>query len=524
MSNHQQRLMKRAATTAALALCAGFALAVGAAAGGGGTDVRVNDPSLDPPGAVQNETALAVHGQTICAGFNDLVPGGVTGFARSSDLGTSWTDNGSTGQGSDPSIAVHEASGTFYYAAIANIGGLSAIGVANSTDDCQTLSSFVSATPASSTQGDIEDKPWIAVDSTGGPRDGNVYVCWDHFHNYPSLDSDIRFSASLDGGTSFVREQVISPANAVYPFGCHIDVGPGGEVYVTWTSVAPGDFSINFRRSRDGGQSWDPPVRVNSQPTRHPGIDRVTACGPEIRPTLNGDIRMLHGTWMAVDTTGGPLDGNIYVVWAHDPLGATDNSDVFFSTSRNAGSSWSPQLQVAGGTLTDQFEPFVEVGGEGTVSIAWYDRRDDAANNLDINVYATFSRDGGGTLDPLTRLSDVSFPPIVVPYCYMGEYIAVAGDADNFYYAWGDNRDGDPNVYFDLATAPALAPAPPGDVDCDRNIGAIDALLVLQRVAALLNSLDCEANADVGGTPGVDSVDALLILQYTAGLISSLPP
>jgi hypothetical protein len=91
----------------------------------------------------------------------------------------------------------------------------------------------------------------------------------------------------------------------------------------------------------------------------------------------------------------------------------------------------------------------VEVGGAGVVSIAWYDRCNDPANNFNIDVYMTLSREGGATLDPIIRVTDTSFPVLLInpnfdraiSPCYMGEYIAVGADADNFYYAWGDNRN-----------------------------------------------------------------------------------
>jgi uncharacterized repeat protein (TIGR01451 family) len=135
----------------------------------------------------------------------------------------------------------------------------------------------------------------------------------------------------------------------------------------------------------------------------------------------------------------------------------------------------------SGGGQTDQFEPFVEVAGAGAVSVAWYDRRNDATNNFNIDVYKTFSDDGGASFGSLVRVTDVSFgvPPINpnfdvgVAQCYMGEYIAIAGDARNFYYLWGDNRDTvidaafplgrpDPNVYFELEVAPVV-----NDVDLE---------------------------------------------------------
>jgi hypothetical protein len=255
---------------------------------------------------------------------------------------------------------------------------------------------------------------------------------------------------------------------------------------------------------------------------------------------------------MAVDTTGGPFDGNLYIVWAHDPPGDVDNSDVFLSRSTNRGLTWSPEVQIAGGTLTDQFEPFVAVGGNGTVSVAWYDRRNDPANNFTIDVYTTFSRDGGATLDPISRLTDVSFP--VPPLtgqptatgnfdpgrsaCYMGEYIAIAADTDSFYYAWGDNRhtvfsdtypDGrpDPDVFFDRQPIPRLAeatrtptrtntptpsatPACLGDITGDGRVTTADVAALLP---SLFGAVGTASGADLNHDGRVSAADVTAIVK-----------
>ena len=62
-----------------------------------------------------------------------------------------------------------------------------------------------------------------------------------------------------------------------------------------------------------------------------------------------------------------------------------------------------------------------------------------------------------------------------------------------------------------------------GDVDCDGNVNAIDAALVLQFGAGLIPALPCQQNADVNQNGTLDAVDAALILQFTAGLVPSLP-
>ena len=429
-------------------------------------DTRVNTAAGDPgDNTTQSETSLAVRGSTVCAGFNDSGPAaGISGFARSTNRGQTWTDQGELGVGNngDPTLAVNSTTGRFFYGENATIGGNPAIGVLRSTDDCQTFGNRVDASAASSglnAAGNLttlSDKPSVAVDNSGGANNGNVYVCWTRFFDTTNPSdgiadtSELRFSRSTDGGVTFVNEQILQ-AQGPAPFGCSTKVGPNGQVFVAWADRAGATLGdIRFRASTDGGQTFGANVQVSTG-NRLPGVDRVVNCGPNNnRTTLNGNIRMLHQAWLAVDTTGSVSNGNLYAVWVTDPAGAVDNSDVFFSRSTNNGATWGAPVQLGGGTTTDQFEPFVAVGGdEGTVSVAWYDRRNDAANNLNVDVFKAFSTDGGVTFGALQRVTNQNWgiPQLnpnfdnAIANCYMGEYIGIAADAGRFYYLWGDNRN-----------------------------------------------------------------------------------
>ena len=58
----------------------------------------------------------------------------------------------------------------------------------------------------------------------------------------------------------------------------------------------------------------------------------------------------------------------------------------------------------------------------------------------------------------------------------------------------------------------------------DGHVNSIDALLILQFDAVLVNSLPNSPSADVDMNFRINSIDAALILQYEAGLIHQLPP
>ena len=70
-----------------------------------------------------------------------------------------------------------------------------------------------------------------------------------------------------------------------------------------------------------------------------------------------------------------------------------------------------------------------------------------------------------------------------------------------------------------LFPQPKQPPAAPlGDANCDSTVNSIDAVLVLQLDAALIQSLPCEGSADVSGDGETDARDAAVILQIEAGL------
>ena len=64
---------------------------------------------------------------------------------------------------------------------------------------------------------------------------------------------------------------------------------------------------------------------------------------------------------------------------------------------------------------------------------------------------------------------------------------------------------------------------PSGDANCDGEVDALDASLVLQQSAGLLPALACPTNADVNHDGQLDARDAALLLQHDAGLLPELP-
>jgi hypothetical protein len=262
----------------------------------------------------------------------------------------------------------------------------------------------------------MEDKPWLAVDSTPGSKYyGSVYVSWTRFEVYGSKDpahrSHIYFSYSRDGGRSFAPVRRISDKSGT----CRDDsdtvegampaVGPNGEVYVVWA----GPEGLIFKKSTNGGDTFSKEKVISKMPggwdSPAPGV-----------PRHNGMPVTL------VDLSNGPNRGTIYVNWIDKRNG---DLDVFLASSRDGGETWSNPVRVNDdpkGNGKDQLFTWMAIDpADGSINIVFYDRR----NLKDTLTGLTLARsiDGGKTFvnfridqEPFVCLKDV----------FMGDYIGIS--------------------------------------------------------------------------------------------------
>lgn len=153
---------------------------------------------------------------------------------------------------------------------------------------------------------------------------GEVYVIW-------SGPQGLVLDKSTDGGITFGRDKVIAP----HPGGWDISIAGlnrsngmpvtkvdysnspyRGTLYVNWVDNRNGDHDVFVMSSRDGGETWSQPVRVN---------DDLTG---------NGKDQFL--TWMAVD----PVDGAINVVFYDRRNQEGTNTTVTLARSVDGGKTF----------------------------------------------------------------------------------------------------------------------------------------------------------------------------------------
>ncbi len=237
----------------------------------------------------------------------------------------------------------------------------------HSTDGGQTFSApVVASSTASGPKGVIGADPFVAPD-------GTLHVAWQDFQN-----RSVTESSSTDGGNSFGASHVISPTQVafdiaipamssrralIYP-ACGSDTSLGqnrGTLYCSWMdgTVANG-VNVFVARSTDGGTSWSAPRQVND----------------------DTGLADHFNQWLSVD----PSDGSVNLSWndtRNDP--ARLSTDIFYARSTDAGTTFSPNVQVTTaptnetccdadlGNQYGDYEGIAALGG--SIHPVWTDRR-----------------------------------------------------------------------------------------------------------------------------------------------------
>jgi hypothetical protein len=447
------------------------------------TDVNVSDPSGDTGGTrTQSESSIERNPETgtLCAAYNDSFHGvtqnaGFSGFARSVDGGDTWEDRGavSNDDSGDPSMVWRRVDGKFYYAALRN-GGL---GLYRSDDDCQ---SFVFVSQIAS--GD-DDKELMAIDNDPtSPFYGRIYIVWIDFGNGGRIFSTF----STDAGATWSTQLAISGAGEDVQ-GAWPTIAPNGDIYVSWLRWLPpggfpnGDVEVPVVRSTNGGVSYSAlaPAMTGQANPRDATASNAANCN---RPAIKGNIRLLPSPQIVF------RGGFLHAVYSYDPDGFNtgDVIDVFYRRYDPVGNTWGPEIRINDdGTTTDQYQPTLAVGAAGQVTVGYYSRQNDVANNLLFDYYSRTSFDNGASwTEPSVRLSDESSPVVLdgqLANCYHGDYDQQLQDEDGrAHYLWSDDRDGTPDIFTDrtlvgtnflvVPTQPFAAVCAPDDASFGLNI------------------------------------------------------
>lgn len=347
------------------------------------------------------------------------------GYGFSSDGGQSWTFPGVIEPGvfrSDP-VLDSDSQGIFYYNSLTSGGGNFTCQVFKSTDGGATWDGGTFA------QGG--DKQWMTIDKSAGIGDGNIYAYWTQAY---SICIPGFFTRSVNGGFSY-EDCITIPGQ---PFWGTLSVGPGGELYIGGVGGS-GFIMAKSSNAQDPAQaiSWDFSTDVN--------LDGQISFGGG--PNPGG---LLGQAWIATDHSGGPTDGNVYMLCSVERNSNNDPLDVMFSRSTNGGVTWSPPVRVNDDPTTSAWQWFgsMSVAPDGRIDVIWLDTRDNPGNYAS-SLYYSYSTDAGVTWSANERLSDAFDPHLGWPQQNkMGDYFHMISDSSGAHLAWANTFNGEQDVYY----------------------------------------------------------------------------
>ncbi|MFA5419730.1 MAG: sialidase family protein, partial [Bacteroidales bacterium] len=172
---------------------------------------------------------------------------------------------------------------------------------------------------------------------------GNVYAVW-RFIAYEAHDYCIEFCRSEYGSEEWSNPVNIcenEPTNGTFEEWPVVQTGPFGEVYACWMNhnngPGSGETSIGFNYSYDGGKTFG---------TNYDIANNIR--GLSSYQNLIG-LNLISAPSMAVDISGGPNDGKIYIVWANvgvPGINTGQDVDIYMIHTDSYGGSWSQPAKV----------------------------------------------------------------------------------------------------------------------------------------------------------------------------------
>jgi hypothetical protein len=238
-------------------------------------------------------------------------------------------------------------------------------GAATAKDWKTTVNGSPDIIAAYNSVGRAPDKQWITIDTNpASPHYNRIYVMWVAFTGPFTASPFVSYADAGANGTHTAWSAPIplptpphTPQGATYLLP-HVD--PNGVVYTTITNENPsmGSFAstISVDRSTDGGKTWS----VVSTPVSNAALPPLIYPNTTFRDGITDTF-----------TVGG--NGALYIAWEDYSAGS---GNILLIASYDGGATWTAPIQVNdNATAVDEFQPNLAAAADGTVSVAFYDRR-----------------------------------------------------------------------------------------------------------------------------------------------------
>jgi len=191
----------------------------------------------------------------------------------------------------------------------------------------------------------------------------------------------IEFTRSTDGGQTWEPARTLfEPQPQNFADDPQVFVMPDSALvmlYQFYTAQAnkPVLYSIGLLRSSDHGKTWSGPTQafLTTPVLRPDGSGAAATADPETGEPVNDHFSPIY----AVD----PRSGNLYVVWEEGRFSGFQYNDIAFSMSSDRGATWSAPIRINQTPLNipagnrQSFFATVAVAANGTIGVTYYDFR-----------------------------------------------------------------------------------------------------------------------------------------------------
>ena len=253
------------------------------------------------------------------------------------------------------------------------------------------------------------DRPWLAVDNSGGARDGRLYTTFETTPFAP-IPPQVYIKHSDDHGRTWTHSVRVDNGNYQTQWNPRARpvIDAGGDIYVVYdrapASATPfvaynGSIELVVAVSHDGGATFERLV-IDRDVLRVTSPDEATPAYTEMIPAIAADPRR---------------PGHVAVAWPQ-AFGA-DNSRIVMRYTLDGGLHWSPRVDIADdpASKADQHDHVtLSFLRDGRLFAGWRDRRLDGGTwtaNYDQWVRALRLTMDGVSFGPTVRFTVASQPP-----------------------------------------------------------------------------------------------------------------
>ena len=281
------------------------------------------------------------------------------------------------------------------------------------------------------------DRPWMAIDRSGGTHDGNIYITTMPPNVFGPLQPPFHpyFTRSVDGGNSFEPYQYLDSAG--WLAGTMIqqpmpapDVSANGTFHAVYPSWV---FSQNLQpqyiiaSSTDAGDSFT--------------YNTVFSTGEVLSDSLAKRGYLLKSN---------PVNPN-HLVFLNLGIDHGD-ADVFMYESFDAGVNWSSAIRVNDDPIANnrmQDLIWADFDDDGDLVVSWRDRRNgaDSTYTTTSEIWAAVRRKDSTTFSANFKLSDLQVPYDTILAESGNDFMCIELIDDTLTAVWGDTRDGYLNIW-----------------------------------------------------------------------------